>query len=150
MRRGEIRPLALGIFRNGDHILVLEGFDPVKQQYFYRPLGGGIQFGERGADALAREMREELGAEIADVRFLGLIESLFTFSGERGHELVLLFEARLPDRRLVEADRLTGHEDDGDFAAMWKPLSAFGPGGDVLVPEGLLEMLCGQPAAPSE
>ncbi|MCA9941424.1 MAG: NUDIX domain-containing protein, partial [Anaerolineales bacterium] len=58
-----IRPLVICLFRHKNHILVMEGYDPVKQQTFYRPLGGGIEFGEHSAIALRRELREELGAE---------------------------------------------------------------------------------------
>jgi hypothetical protein len=36
----QIRPLAICIFRDGDRILVGLGFDPTKQEQFYRPLGG--------------------------------------------------------------------------------------------------------------
>jgi len=41
----QIRPLAIYLFRDGDRILVGEGNDPVKRETFYRPLGGGIEFG---------------------------------------------------------------------------------------------------------
>ncbi len=63
----QIRPLALCLFRNSGRILVFEGYDPLKQQTFYRPLGGGIEFGERAEDAVRREIREEIRAEIASL-----------------------------------------------------------------------------------
>ena len=75
-----IRPLALGIFRHDGRLLVFEGHDPVKDETFYRPLGGGIEFGETGAQAMAREMREEIGAEVTNVRYLGLCENIFTYA----------------------------------------------------------------------
>lgn len=76
-----IRPLALVLFRRDDGaILVAPGFDPVKQQRFYRPLGGGIEFGERAEDALRREIQEEIGAELRAPRLLGVLENTF----ERG------------------------------------------------------------------
>ena len=62
-------------------ILVGHAYDAVKQDHYCRPLGGGIEFGERGADAIVREIREELGAEIEDVRRLGTLENLFTGGG---------------------------------------------------------------------
>ena len=37
-----IRPIAICLFRNANRILVSEGFDTIKQDYYYRPLGGGI------------------------------------------------------------------------------------------------------------
>ena len=53
-----IRPLAICLFSRGDQILVAEGFDPVKDETFYRPLGGAIEFGERAVQTLARELSE--------------------------------------------------------------------------------------------
>lgn len=41
-----IRPLAICVFRHQDRILVAEGYDPVKDEHFYRPLGGGNEFGD--------------------------------------------------------------------------------------------------------
>ena len=48
----KIRPLALCIFLHQNKILVAEGYDPKKNQIFYRPLGGGIEFGERSNDQM--------------------------------------------------------------------------------------------------
>ena len=36
----------------------------MKGQIFYRPLGGVIEFGERGAETVARELKEEIGADV--------------------------------------------------------------------------------------
>lgn len=142
MQTKRIRPLALGIFRRADTLLVFEGYDPVKGQVFYRPLGGGIEFGERGAEALAREMREEIGAEVANLRYLGLCENIFTNAGEIGHELVLLYAGELVDRTLYERDVIEVVEPDGvTFKAMWKPLSEFADGRIPLYPNGLLDLL---------
>ncbi len=47
MKKNKIRPIALCVFLNNNRILVNEGYDPVKQQTFYRSLGGGIEFGEK-------------------------------------------------------------------------------------------------------
>jgi hypothetical protein len=41
MGKHKIRPLAIGIFRRDDRILVCEGYDPIKQQTFYRPSAAG-------------------------------------------------------------------------------------------------------------
>ncbi len=64
MRPGQIRVLALGIIWRGDELLLAEGYDPSKRQTFYRPLGGGVEFGERASDALIREFDEELGVDL--------------------------------------------------------------------------------------
>ena len=64
MNEGRIRTIVLGIFLHEDRLLVFRGDDPARDVVFYRPLGGGVEFGERSADAFVREMREELGAEL--------------------------------------------------------------------------------------
>ena len=61
MLKNTIRPLALCIVKDGDRVLLGDGFDPVKNETFYRFLGGGIEFREIAEKALKREFREELG-----------------------------------------------------------------------------------------
>ena len=142
MQQKQIRPLALGVFLRDDRLLVFEGHDPVKGQTFYRPLGGGIEFGETGAQAMAREIREEIGAEVTNVRYLGLCENIFTHLGEMGHEIVLLYEAELVDPSLYERDDLQAVEPGGVvFKVMWKPLADFADGCTPLYPDGLFALL---------
>ena len=87
MNEGRIRTIVLGIFLHEDRLLVFRGDDPTRNVVFYRPLGGGIEFGEPSADAFVREIREELGAELTAVRYLGMLENIFTHAGKRGHEI---------------------------------------------------------------
>ncbi len=140
----QIRPLAICIFRNGDRILVGEGYDPVKQETFYRPLGGGIEFGERAEETIRREVREEIGAEAASVQYLFTLENIFTFNGEMGHEIVMIFDGRLADERLYEQEIIEGQEFDGFrqalLKAVWKKIDEFGTQSP-LYPDGLLECL---------
>ncbi|MGH2403262.1 MAG: NUDIX domain-containing protein [bacterium] len=82
MKSNTIRPLAICVFRDGENILVAEGTDDIKGETFYRPLGGAIEFGEYARDTLVREMREEIGAEITDLRYLGALENVFTYMGD--------------------------------------------------------------------
>jgi 8-oxo-dGTP pyrophosphatase MutT (NUDIX family) len=150
MSKHKIRPLAIGIFRRDDRILVCEGYDPIKDQTFYRPLGGGIEFGERGAETVVRELREEIGAEMIHPRYLGTLENLFTYNGKPGHEIVLVFAGDLTDPALYERDAWIGHEDGGEeFRVVWKPLTDFAAGRALLYPDGLLELLQQHAAAPA-
>ena len=43
-----IRPLALAVFRDGPRILVEDNAAWDRRDWFYRPPGGGVEFGERG------------------------------------------------------------------------------------------------------
>ncbi len=143
MNNERIRPLALGIVWRGDELLVFEGYDH-KGETFYRPLGGGIEFGERSRQALRREFREELGVELTGVRYLATTENIFTCDGQRGHEIILLYEATLADPSFYERETLKVHEGNETLMARWMSLREFQEGGSPLYPDGLLELLTGK------
>ena len=138
-----IRPLAICLFRHHDHILVAEGYDPVKKEAFYRPLGGGIEFGEYSEQTIERELQEEIGAEACDLKYLGTLENIFVFNGSPGHEIVQVFDGSLKNAQLYEQKVILGREADIEetFRAVWKRIDEFGEGKAILYPTGLLEML---------
>ncbi len=138
---GGPRAIAIAIFRRRDEILVSAVPDAVKDVTGWRPPGGGIEFGERGEDTVAREMREELGTEVAQTRYLGTIENLFAYLGRRGHEIVRVYEATFADARLYERERFECIEEvSGPFFCVWRRLDEF-RAGTPLYPDGLLELL---------
>jgi len=138
-----IRPLAICLFRHHDRILVAEGYDPVKKEAFYRPLGGGIEFGEYSEQTIERELREEIGAEVCDLKYLGTLENVFVFNGSPGHEIVQVFDGSLKNAQLYEQSVILGREADIEdtFRAVWKRIDEFVEGKAILYPTGLLEML---------
>ncbi len=143
MKPESIRVVALCVFHHEDRILVFEAFDSVKGSPFYRPLGGGVNPGETTRDAIIREIREEIDAEITDLKLLGTVENLFTCEGQPGHEIVFVYDGRLVDDSLYEHSRLTGREDNGEvFTASWRKLDSF-DGHHRLVPPALVSMLDG-------
>ena len=138
----QIRPIALCIFRNRDRILVFEGYNKARDEIFYRPLGGGIEFGERSEDAVRRELKEELDVEISNLKFLGTLENIFTFNDGSYHEVVLVYDGALTESGLYDQALLLGKEANGDdIRAMWKSLQEFESGELILYPYGLLELL---------
>jgi len=142
MKKNKIRPIAIGIFILKGKVLVFEGFDEVKRKVFYRPLGGAIKFGETGAEALRREIQEEIGNEIEDIVFLKMIENLFTCNGQAGHEIVLVYSGRLKGDDIYSNLEFTGHEDDGsEIKVKWVDISYFHDNPAMLVPEELLNLL---------
>jgi ADP-ribose pyrophosphatase YjhB (NUDIX family) len=143
LKEPRIRVTSLGIFRRGDQIFVQETYDPIKRETFYRPLGGGVEFGEQAADALIREMREETGLDVTNLRYAGMCENIFTYLGQPGHEIVFLYEAEFADTAVYDHDEMNCQEDDGlPFRAVWKSLSEFGKDKDgPLYPNGLMELL---------
>lgn len=143
MKKNKIRPLAICVFRNNDRILVAEGYDPVKKQSFYRPLGGGIEFGEYSEQTIRRELMEEIGAEVRELKYLGTLENVFVFNGRPGHEIVQVYDGVLIDSGLYEQAVIEGNEADVDesFKAVWKSLDEFGEEKSILYPTGLLALL---------
>ena len=139
-----IRALAICIFSHNGKILVFEGYDPKKDEMFYRPLGGGIEFGEHSAETVRRELMEEISAEVKDLVYLGTLENIFIFDGEPGHEIVQVYDGVLTESGLYEQAEILGNEADAiedEFTATWKSLDEFGPGKAILYPDGLLELL---------
>ena len=135
-----IRPLALAVFRDGSRILVEDNAAWDRRDWFYRPPGGGVEFGERAADALRREMREEFNAEVTDVRLLGTLESIFDYHGKQGHEVVFVFDVRFADVSNYAVERIVGTEGGGiRIEAVWIDISE--PLDRPLYPNGLLELL---------
>lgn len=140
----QIRPIAICVFLKNNRILVSEGYDPIKNEYFYRPLGGGIEFGESSKETICRELMEEISMEVdeATLTYLGAVENIFTFNGNLGHEIVIIYDGTLKDSNAYEQAELFGKEANGEeIRAVWKDLNEFGEGKSILYPTGLLEIL---------
>ncbi len=136
-----IRPLAICVFHRDGRILVNEAVDNVARTRYFRPLGGGIEFGERAISAAEREIREELGAEITELQLLGTLENIFTHQGQPGHEIVFVFDGRFRNEALYSKSHLEGRESSGEpLKAVWRTRSGFSASSP-LYPNGLLELL---------
>jgi 8-oxo-dGTP pyrophosphatase MutT (NUDIX family) len=141
MTKQHVRAIAIAVIERDDRLFVFEAFDPVTGEPFYRPLGGGIEYGELGIDCIRREFREEIGAELEGMTYLGTIENCFIYDGALGHEIVLVYRARFadPDRYL---DRSVEVFEEGEIlTAHWVDQSEFRSGSAHLVPDGLLALL---------
>ena len=142
---GKIRTIALAaIVRPSDHaLLVFRGYDSSKAQIFYRPLGGGIEFGESSQQALQREMQEELGVTVRPVRKLATLESLFVYEGVRGHEIVIVWQAEFTDPALYLEETLSYTEGDQQSVALWVIPAKLQAQGFPLYPVELTDLLRG-------
>jgi len=133
------RPLVICLFSNNGRILAAKGTDSVKQNEFYRPLGGMIEFGERSSDALKREILEETNQEITNLKYITTVENIFTFEGKAGHEIVLVYDAELKDKSLYEKEDIDVTEGDIWCKAYWLNISDCKSGKVILYPEGILD-----------
>ena len=141
MKPGKVRTIAICVFRHAGKILVSENYDELKQQTFYRPLGGKIEFGETSAETVERELYEEVGLETCALRYLGTIENIFTYNGEIGHEIVLMYRGDFSDPRYYQRSPIDGIENGHPLRAIWVPLTDFARGLMPLYPDGLLELI---------
>ena len=135
----EIRPIALGIAIKNNKLLVGEGFDKVKNQTFYRCLGGGIEFLEKSSDALKREFKEEIGANITVKDFLGISENIFTYQGKNAHELILFYSIEISDNDYKEEYHIADEDDRG--IAKWIDIDEFKNKNKILYPEEIFKYI---------
>ena len=135
-----MRVAALALIRRGDAILVERGYDTARTEMFYRLLGGTIEEGELGADAVRRELREELGVELEVGPQIATIENIFTWEAKPWHEILLVYECGLADGAVPDGE-WEAPEGDVVHEVCWKRASDFGPNGDRLYPEELLSLL---------
>ena len=135
----EIRPIALGLAIKNNKLLVSEGFDKVKNETFYRCLGGGIEFLEKSSDALKREFKEEIGANIIIKDFLGVSENIFTYKGKNAHELILFYSIDISDDNYQEEYKVI--DDHGETIAKWIDIQEFKNKSKILYPDDVFKYL---------
>ena len=129
----EIRPIVLGLAIKNNKILVCKGFDTVKNQTFYRCLGGGIEFLENSETALKREFQEEISANITVGNFLGVSENIFTYNGKPAHEIIFFYSIDISDSDYK--DEYTIFDNNQNFKAKWIDINDVKNGSKILYPE---------------
>lgn len=113
-----IENIARGVCVVDGHVLLCR---PAAGGYTYLP-GGHIEFGEKGAEALAREVREELGLESKVGDLLGVVESSFVQHGKPHAEISLVYRLELvfPSGGAKAPRSLKSREDWIEF--VWWPV----------------------------
>ena len=105
-----IRGRACAIIRQADRLLLNRfGGDG-----FWALPGGAIEPGEFSAEALAREMREELGVTVEVGRLVWVVENLFEYRGAFYTEFGFYYEAERPASRISD-EEFAGEEPDQFF-----------------------------------
>ena len=113
-------------------LLVSEAAGP---RPFHRPLGGHVEFGEHAIDTIHRELVEEIGQRLTEVRLLGVLENIFQWQGATQHEIVFIFRAAFADPAAYEIETQTIRDElDGADRVIWRPAGASEP---PLYPVGL-------------
>lgn len=141
--KGYIRPLGLAMIKNpAGQYLFQQGEDGVKGETFYRPLGGGIDFGELSSATTARELFEELGCAVHMGASLGTFENVFEYEGRSGHEIIMIHEAKFIDPKYYQQQIFEIRESGVvSSRAVWRNLHEIKAEGAKLYPLGLEKFL---------
>ncbi|MFA5309540.1 MAG: NUDIX domain-containing protein [Dehalococcoidales bacterium] len=141
MNRKSVRVIAICVFRHGNRILTCDYLDEPEMGPFYRPLGGKVEFGEKTIDTVRREIREEIGQEVTDLKLLTVLENIFSHEDDHGHEIVYVYDGKFTDPSVYQQAAITVNEDDIlVMTARWHELDFFNDY-HRLVPNGLLPLL---------
>jgi 8-oxo-dGTP pyrophosphatase MutT (NUDIX family) len=138
------RASSLCIIWKADSIL-LEQFPTEDGVTTFRPVGGTIEYGEDSRSAVIREVKEELNLDVTDTKLLGIIENIFPYYRDIGHEFDFIYEAKFLHSAAYEQHVIHGVEGKNHFIAVWKRLADFKEDPNIkLVPDGLYQMLTSQ------
>lgn len=140
-----IQPRAntLGILRKGNAFLMEQQF--VRHSKgdgpFYRPLGGTIELGETSVDALKREFKEEIDAEIRVGRYMDVLENIYALNKRVFHEISLVYEVEFMDSEQFQRESFEVTEGSKKTLAKWVSLGELALEETTLYPDGLLALL---------
>jgi 8-oxo-dGTP pyrophosphatase MutT (NUDIX family) len=132
---------AMCIVRNGSKLLVSKDYDSVKKDYYYRPLGGSVEFRERSDITVKREFMEELDVTLTNVKFLGVIENIFTMEGQNYHEIDFIYEGDIKEKEIYSKEKISAVEGKRVFETMWIEFDDFKDRKFRLVPEEIFKFI---------
>ena len=142
MTEGKIRAVALAVFvrpRDGA-VLAIRFHD--RGRTFYRPPGGGIEFGESSREAACREALEELGQPVHAEQLLGVAENIFAVEGRQGHQIMFNWLLHFEDESLYARDEFPIIEANGEaYTAYWVHDAELQAQGISLYPRELAQQL---------
>ena len=110
-----------GLFIHDGKVLIMkDGRSP----YYYLP-GGRIGLHEASADAILREVSEELHTETTVEKLCYVVESFFIeeVSGEKYHEVAFYHKLSVPESLLAEGDEFIRMEGSKTHQFYWKKIS---------------------------
>ena len=117
--KNNIRIKAMLLIIDNGRLLAGKGHDNVKNEDFYRLLGGSLNFNETSEQGIRREIKEELNSDIENLKLLDVIENIFTYNGNFGHEITFLFKGKLLNQKINQKEIIHIMEDNYEFDAYW-------------------------------
>lgn len=92
----------------GELLLVERRVDPGKG--LWDVPGGFVDLEENAEESMMRELKEETGLQVKDLRYVGSHDDTYTFGGTEFPILVLLFEGEIGDQEVKVSDDVSGYK----------------------------------------
>ncbi|MGZ0067893.1 tetratricopeptide repeat protein [Microbacterium arborescens] len=135
-----IRAISVALVVSDGYVLAEEYPGAPGSGPFLRAPGGGIEFGETAAAAMRRELREELAADVEQLRLLAVSENIFDDGRKSGHEIAHVFAVRSAVlEALPRGQRLPVL--DGDTSVGWYRIDDLRRDGPPFLPAGVLDLV---------
>ena len=140
MIEGKIRVITLSIVRNEKGSILFDAMrDPKKNLDFLRPIGGGVDFAETCENAIVREFKEEIDAEVKECKLIKVFENIFEYNGKPGHEIVFFYEVILADNNFYEMKEILVKEGNENRVAKWYSKEEIGKA--VILPPQIADLI---------
>lgn len=132
-----IEPKASLLIVNNGKILLSKAQDGS----FVRPPGGHIEYFESSRTAVKREIKEEVGSKIINLKLEKIIENLFYFNGKKAHDIYFIYSGSLMKKNLYKTDPVIGDENGEPKNFYWIKIADIVKGKETLVPKGILKIV---------
>jgi ADP-ribose pyrophosphatase YjhB (NUDIX family) len=112
------RVAAVAFDPTGERVLIHRAMtDP-----FWTMPGGRVELMESAADAIKREMQEELNVQAEVERLLWVVENFFQYAGKQWHELAFYFLVSFPLGSSIYAqqEQFSGSEEGLELIFEWQ------------------------------
>jgi len=94
--------IALIINNNNELLVATRAHEPVKGTLDLP--GGFVDMNETGEEAVIREVKEETGLDVEEVKYLFSIPNIYVYSGFEVHTLDLVYLCKVTDTKVLKAE----------------------------------------------
>src|SRR4029078_4497028 len=92
----------------GEILLVERGVDPAKG--LLDTPGGFVDVGENAGDGLMRELKEELGDGVKDLKYFGSFPGTYVFDRVKIVTIGLIYTGKIDDQKITPSDDVSGYK----------------------------------------